>query len=366
MDQIFQIGFIGCGNIATEKHFPGMATVDDAAMVAFCDVVPERAAAAARYYGAPDAKTYTDYHELLADPSIDAVHVLTPMETHCRIVIDALEAGKHVLCEKPMATSSVEARAMVDAARRTGKILRLSYQYRHFNKNRIAKQLADDGWLGNIYYAEASWLRYRGVPTWGSFANQTRQSGGPLVDVGTIGLDLVLWMMDNYEVDWVCGSMYQKLGRQLFPAEQGQYNSYGERTPWNPDTFETEDSAFGFIRMKNGASIYLRASWAINSVVKPGMVMLCGDRGGLDTYDQDLVRLNHVIAGEPAITMVGSKPNPMFSFDVNRMPREEAELWVATLRGESDTCATAEQACVVAEILEAIVRSNETGEVIHF
>ena len=95
MDQIFQIGFIGCGNIATEKHFPGMATVDDAAMVAFCDVVPERAAAAARYYGAPDAKTYTDYHELLADPSIDAVHVLTPMETHCRIVIDALEGICH-------------------------------------------------------------------------------------------------------------------------------------------------------------------------------------------------------------------------------------------------------------------------------
>ena len=366
MDTRLRIGFIGCGSVATDKHFPGMATVDDVELAAFCDINIERANTADRNYGSPDARVYVDYHDLLADPTIDAVHVLTPMSTHCRIAVDAMEAGKHVLCEKPMAATAAEAREMLEVSRRTGRILRLSYQYRHFRPNLTAKQLVDDGWLGDVYYAEATWLRYRGVPTWGIFRNQTQESGGSLTDIGTIVLDLVLWMMDNSEVDYVCGSMYQKLGRQLSPAEQGQYNTYGDRNPWNPATFDTDESSFGFIRMKNGATVILRSAWALNNITNPGMVLLSGTRGGLDTYENDQVRLNHTIAGEPAVTMVGPKLNPLLTFDVGRMPREEAEYWVATLRGESDLCATAEQACVVAEILEAIARSNETGEAIKF
>lgn len=366
MDKNFRIGFIGCGNIATTKHLPGMKLVDDVELAAFCDLNLERANSAARHYGAPDAQVYVDYRDLLADPSIDAVHILTPMSTHCRIAVDAMEAGKHVLCEKPMAASSAEAHEMLEVSRRTGRILRLSYQYRHFKNNAVAKRLVEDGWLGDVYYAEATWLRYRGVPVWGSFHNQTRESGGSLLDVGTIVLDLALWMMDNYEVDYVCGSTYHKLGPALIPAEQAQYNTYGEHSYWNPNTFDTDDSSFGFIRMKNGATILLRSSWALNAVTNPGMILLSGTRGGLDTYDQDQVRLNHTIAGEPAVTMVGPKFNPLLAFDLNRMPLEEAELWIATLRGESDLCATAEQACVVADILDAIARSNETGEAIHF
>ncbi len=367
MDKNFRIGFIGCGNIAATKHLPGMKLIDDVDLAAFCDLNLERAGNAARNYGSPDARVYLDYRDLLADPTIDAVHVLTPMSTHCRIAIDAMEAGKHVMCEKPMAATAAEAREMLEVSRRTGRLLRLSYQYRHFHSNLTARQLVSDGWLGDIYYAETTWLRHRGVPTWGAFHNQTAESGGALLDVGTTLLDLVLWMMDNYEVDYVCGSLFQKLGHQLPPSEQGQYNSYGERSPWNPATFDVDESAFGFIRMKNGATIYLRSAWAINSVVNPGMIMLCGTRGGLDTYDENnQVRLNHIIAGEPAVTMVGQKLNPLLAFDLNRMPMEEAEYWVSTLRGESDHCATAEQACVVAEILDAIARSNETGEIIHF
>lgn len=101
-----KIGFIGCGGIANQKHLPGMAQQTEFVdLVAFCDLIPERAEKAAKEYGTPDAKVYTDYHDLLADPTIDAVHVLTPNVAHCEITVAALEAGKHVLCEKPMAAT---------------------------------------------------------------------------------------------------------------------------------------------------------------------------------------------------------------------------------------------------------------------
>ena len=158
-----KIGFIGCGGIANSKHFPGMSQQKEYVdMVAFCDLIPERAEKAAKEYGTPDAKVYTDYHELLADPTIDAVHVLTPNVAHCEITVAALEAGKHVLCEKPMAATPADAQKMLDARDRSGKMLTIGYQYRHFPVNQVAKKVVDDGWLGDIYYAEATYLRRRG------------------------------------------------------------------------------------------------------------------------------------------------------------------------------------------------------------
>ena len=181
-----KIGFIGCGGIANQKHLPGMAQQTEFVdLVAFCDLIPERAEKAAKEYGTPDAKVYTDYHDLLADPTIDAVHVLTPNVAHCEITVAALEAGKHVLCEKPMAATPADAQKMLDARDRTGKMLTIGYQYRHFPVNQVAKSVVDDGWLGDIYYAEATYLRRRGVPTWGVFTDKSKQGGGPLIDIGT-------------------------------------------------------------------------------------------------------------------------------------------------------------------------------------
>ncbi len=128
-----KIGFIGCGGIANQKHFPGMAQQKGVDLVAFCDIVAERAQEAAKKYGTADAKVYTDYRELLKDKSLDAVHVLTPNVSHCEITVAALESGKHVLCEKPMAINTEEAKQMLDARDRTGKMLTIGYQYRHFN-----------------------------------------------------------------------------------------------------------------------------------------------------------------------------------------------------------------------------------------
>ena len=323
-----KIGFIGCGGIANQKHFPGMKQEQDVELAAFCDIVKERAEQGAKEYGAPGAKVYTDYRELLADASIDAVHVLTPNASHCEITVAALESGKHVLCEKPMAATTAEAEMMLEARNKTGKLLTIGYQYRHIHANEVAKKVIDEGWLGDIYYAEASYIRRRGVPTWGVFTDKAQQGGGPLIDIATHALDLTLFLIDNYEVDYVAGASFEKLGKLLTPDKQGQTDWRGKPDPWDNTTFEVEDSAVGFIKMKNGAVIHLKSSWALNMAINPGMVLLCGTKGGLDTYD-DRVRLNHVLGGQQAVTMVGEKVTPFIpGFSSGKIPPSKEALQI--------------------------------------
>ncbi|MCL4520868.1 MAG: Gfo/Idh/MocA family oxidoreductase, partial [Firmicutes bacterium] len=154
-------------------------------MVAFCDLILERAETAAREYGVPQAKTYVDYREMLLDSSIDVIHVLTPNASHAPLTIAALEAGKHVMCEKPMAKTAEDARAMLAAAKKTGKLLTIGYQNRFRANSTVLHALCQDGVLGEIYYAKALALRRRAVPTWGVFLDEEQQGGGPLIDIGT-------------------------------------------------------------------------------------------------------------------------------------------------------------------------------------
>ncbi|MBO4453260.1 MAG: Gfo/Idh/MocA family oxidoreductase, partial [Clostridia bacterium] len=218
MAEKLRIGIIGCGGIARGKHLPALKKLKDKVdLVYFCDIIRERAETQAKNYGTPDAKVCTDYKELLADKSIDVVHVLTPNRSHSFITVDALEAGKHVMCEKPMAINAEEAKKMVDAAKRTGKKLTIGYQNRHRPDSLYVKQEADSGSFGDIYYAKATAIRRRAVPTWGVFMNEYEQGGGPLIDIGTHALDLTLWCMNNYKPKYCVGTTYHKLGEK-FPT----------------------------------------------------------------------------------------------------------------------------------------------------
>ncbi len=126
-----KVGIIGCGGIANGKHLPALSRNKNVEVVAFCDIIKERAEEAAEKYGTADARVYEDYKELLAnEPEITAIHVCTPNRSHSFITIDSLEAGKHVLCEKPMAKTYAEAKAMYEASVRTGKKLSIVYQSR--------------------------------------------------------------------------------------------------------------------------------------------------------------------------------------------------------------------------------------------
>ena len=229
MDRKLHIGIIGCGGIANGKHMPSLKKIDTVEMVAFCDIVRERAEKAAKEYGTPDARVYTDYKELLKEDDIDVVHVLTPNKQHSFITVDALEAGKHVMCEKPMAINSAEAKKMLDAAKRTGKKLTIGYQSRFRQDSMYLKKVCENGELGDIYYARAQAIRRRAVPTWGVFLDAENQGGGPLIDIGTHALDLTLWEMNNYEPAMVTGSTFRKLA-----DHENSANAWG---PWDPKKF---------------------------------------------------------------------------------------------------------------------------------
>lgn len=361
-----KIGFIGCGGIAFDKHLPGMATqTEKVDLYAFCDIIAERAEDARKQYGCEGAKVYTDYRALLEDPDIYAVHVLTPNVKHSEISCAAMEAGKHVICEKPMAATAADAKKMLETAKRTGKLLTIGYQYRHFDANKAMKDYVSTGALGDIYYAETTAIRRRGIPTWGVFTDKAEQGGGPLIDIATHSLDLTLWMMDNYEVESVTGTSFEKIGKFASPDEMG--NDFGR---WDAEKYEVEDSAFGFIRMKNGALINLRCSWALNMIAPSGSVLLCGTKGGLDNSDG--VRANHVIANRQVDSKIATRgfrfaPPNLIDRNPMVMPNEaEAQIWVDALLGKGRLFVEAEQAYTVTRILDAIYQSSATGKTIYF
>jgi predicted dehydrogenase len=355
-----RIGIIGCGGIANGKHMPSLAKIKEVEMVAFCDIIPERAEKAKQQYGSSDAKVYADYKELVADASIDVVHVCTPNDSHAEITIAALEAGKHVMCEKPMAKTAADARRMLETAQRTGKKLTIGYNNRFRKDSLYLKQVCDSGELGEIYFAKAHAIRRRAVPTWGVFLDEEKQGGGPLIDIGTHALDLTLWMMNNYKPKAVLGSTFHKLSKRENAA-----NAWG---PWDPEKFTVEDSAFGMITMENGATIILESSWALNTLdIDEAKCTLCGTEGGADMKNG--LRINgeqnsRLFTKEIELSSGGvafyEGDNGESSADL------EAKMWIDAILNDKDPLVKPEQALVVSEILEAIYESAKTGKAVYF
>lgn len=353
-----KIGIIGCGGIANGKHLPALKNVEEVEIVAFCDIIPERAEKAKKEYGTADAKVYTDYQELLAENKLDIVHVLTPNSSHAELSIAALEAGSHVMCEKPMAKTSEEARAMIAASKATGKKLTIGYQNRFRTDSRHLHTVCQEGELGNIYSAKAHAVRRRAVPTWGVFLDEEAQGGGPLIDIGTHALDLTLWMMDNYKPKYVVGNTYHELAQTKNAA-----NAWGS---WDPEKFTVEDSAFGFVVMENGATIYLEASWALNSLdVKEAKTTLFGTKGGADMNDG--LSINGEAHGLLFEKKVELETGGVDFYDgAGEDPATlEAQSFVAAVLNDTEPVVKPEEALVVTEILEAIYQSAATGEPVY-
>lgn len=357
-----RIGIIGCGGIAFGKHLPALKKITDVEMVAFCDIDIEKAEDAKAQYGTPDAKVYKDYKKLLEDKTIDVVHVCTPNRSHSFITVDALEAGKHVMCEKPMAINSVEAKKMLDAAERTGKLLTVGYQNRQNASSLFLKEEAERGTFGDIYFARAYAVRRRSVPTWGVFLNEYEQGGGPLIDIGTHALDLTLWIMNNYKPKFCVGTTYHELS----PEAVDQGNRYGQ---WDPAKFTVEDSAFGFVVMENGATISLDSAWALNTLeTREACCMVCGTKAGGDNcYGTHIngIQQNRPYQFEPSFGGGGAA----FYAGINDNDPSLKDMfqWISTIRGvKPQPTVLPEQAYTVTRILEGIYTSAKTGDVYRF
>ena len=352
---MLKVGIIGCGGIANQKHLPALAGIEEVEVVAFCDIIEERAILSKNTYGTSDGRVYSDYKEMLEKEDLDIIHVCTPNSSHAEISIAAMEADNHVMCEKPMAKTAEEARAMIEASEKTGKKLTIGYQNRFRKDSQFLHAACADGELGEIYNAKAHAIRRRAVPTWGVFLDEEAQGGGPLIDIGTHALDLTLWMMDNYKPKYVVGKTYHKLS-----DKENAANAFGS---WDPKEFTVEDSAFGFIVMENGATIYLESSWALNSLdVKEAKTTLHGTKAGADMNDG--LTINGEERGLQYDKKIVLETGGVDFYDGSGDEPEivEARAWIDSILYDKEVVVKPEEALVVTEILEAIYQSAKLGE----
>jgi predicted dehydrogenase len=248
---------------------------------------------------------------------------------------------------------------MTDAAKKTGKLLTVGYQYRCMPEPLYLKKVCERGDLGEIYFAKAHAIRRRGVPTWGVFLNEKEQGGGPLIDIGTHALDMTLWMMNNYKPKSVVGNVYKKLGNK---PDCGNIFC-----PWDPKEYTVEDSAFAFITMENGATIILESSWALNTLdVGEGICTLCGTKGGADMKDG--LRINSDDLGKFTMNLPDLSVGAVQYYEGASMEPKDIEcrnFYDAILFG-TELRVKPEQALVVTQILEAVYESGRTGKQVNF
>src|SRR5215831_8111216 len=235
-----RIGVIGTGGIANGAHLPGYSQIpDECEIFALCDIDPAALNRTAEKY--PHVKhKFEDYRKLLEMPEIDGVSVCTPNYVHHQPTVDALKAGKHVLCEKPIAMNAKEGAEMVATARKAGKILQIGYNSRFSPSNQVLQKFIEAGEIGDIYYARAQALRVRGIPGWGVFIDKSKQGGGPLIDIGVHILDLTLWMMGHPKPVSASGITYAKFGHRD--------DVVGFLAQWDYKNFTVEDFAAALIR----------------------------------------------------------------------------------------------------------------------
>jgi predicted dehydrogenase len=267
-----RVGIIGAGGIVQYAHLPGYQRIPGVEVVAICDPVQARAQEMATKNGIPNV--FADFRDMLA-LELDAVSVCVPNAMHAEAAIAALQAGCHVLCEKPMAVSAAEGEKMVAAATKSGKILMMGFNNRFRADTKALKKLIDSGMFGEIYFARSGWIRRRGIPGRGSwFTQKAMAGGGALIDIGVHALDLTLYLMGKPKAVTVMGATYAKFGGDPGRGTGG----WGQAVAGG--VFDVDDLACAMIRFDNGATMMLEASWASHIEREHMFVNLMGTEAG--------------------------------------------------------------------------------------
>jgi predicted dehydrogenase len=269
---LLRIGLIGAGNIGN-VHLNTFKNLPDATISAVTDSLLPLAEQRAAEYGI--AKVHATAEALIADTQLDAVIIGVPNQFHAPLAVQALQAGKHVLLEKPMGIDLPAAKQILRAHKESGKVLMVGHQMRWEWLPLQIKEQVEKGALGHIYNAKAGWFRRKGIPGWGTWFTQKAESGGgPLIDIGVHLLDLALHLMGNPKPVSVYGSAYAEFG----PKKRGIGN-WGKPN-WN-GTFDVEDLATALIKLDNGSTLSLEVSWAVHmDTDNQPFIHLMGSEGG--------------------------------------------------------------------------------------
>lgn len=261
------IGIIGSGGISRAHAEAYRQLSKDAHIVAVADIDAQRAREAASSWGVEHA--FEDYRELLDLEAVDAVSVCTYTRAHCAPVVAALQAGKHVLVEKPMAATTAEAWEMVQAARASTGLLMVEMKWRFMPQLLAARQAIARGDLGTLYYAEALGWQHRGIPG-RSFIRRELAGGGALMDNGIYTLDAALYLMGHPRPLTVSGAAANIFG-------------HAADATWDTRAFSVEDFGTAFVRLEGGITLSFAHSWAIN-FKDQWQVRIAGAQGSAEIY----------------------------------------------------------------------------------
>lgn len=347
------IGVIGAGSIS-ESHLSSYAGNQEVTLHAICDKNEARARAAADKYGIPHV--YTDYRELLADASIDAVSVCTWNNTHAEISIAALDAGKHVLVEKPLSRTVEEALRVEEAVKRSGKLLQVGFVRRFGANAQVLKTFIEAGDLGDIYYAKASILRRLGNPG-GWFADVERSGGGPLIDLGVHVIDLCWYLMGKPVVKSVSGNVYRKVGNRANIRNLSFYKAADYDASHNT----VEDLASAMIRFANGASLVVDVSFDLHIKKDTMQVLVFGDKGGAELDPEFTIvteRHDTILNMTPQVDHAG--------FDFKGAFQNEIDHFVSCCQSGTTPLSPVQDGVAIMRILRAVYESAESGAEIRF
>ena len=344
------IAIIGVGNIA-ETHLLAYSKNKNVKVVAFCDINPDRLAYMGKKWGVE--KCYTDLDTMFKEvPEIDAVSVCTWNAAHASCTVAALKAGKHVLCEKPMAMNATEASLMMQTAKEAGKLLMIGFVRRHGNDAKIVREFVDSDYFGELYYAKATYLRRNGNPG-GWFGDKSLSGGGPLIDLGVHVIDLVRFIFGNPKPVSVYGATFTKLhDRKHIKADKGYRSSGAGRE----DVCNVEDLACAMIRFNNGAVLSIEAAFSLNLKKDEGKIELFGTKGGAK-LDPELE-----LYGEMNGYMTDMKlANVKTALSFDGLFENEIDHYIDCIEGRADCIAPAEDGVMLMKILDGIYESARLG-----
>jgi predicted dehydrogenase len=345
-----KIGVIGTGGISGE-HLSCYAKNGNVEIYALCDINRGRVEQAAEKYGVPAQRVFTDKDEMVKLPELDAVSVCTWNNAHAECTIAALNAGKHVLCEKPMAMNARQATLMKEVADKAGKLLMIGFVRRHGNDCKILKDYVDSGYFGDIYYSKATYLRRHGNPG-GWFGDKARSGGGPLIDLGVHVIDLVRYLLGNPKPVSVYGATFQKLFDRPSVKKDADYTS-ADKT--ENDVCDVEDLATALVRFENGAVLSIETSYSLNLNSGVNNIELFGTKAGAKLDPQ--VELYSELEGR----MVNISFHSDTSLSFNGLFQNEIDHFVDCLVNGAACIAPAQDGIEIMRILDGVYESARTG-----
>lgn len=348
MAEKIRIGMIGVGQIG-KRHIETYQKIAGAELVAVADINGAEAQRVAEEANIPHV--YTDFRQLLARDDIEAVDVCLHNNFHMPVTVAALEAGKHVYCEKPMAGAYRDALTMWEAAQATGRLLSIQLLLLFQNNTKAAKALIEAGQLGRIYHARSTGFRRRGRPFvdgYGSptFVQKRNSAGGAMYDMGVYHISQLLYLLANPQVLRISGQTYQETAMDVRRQASSGY--------------DVEELGLGLVRFEDGLTMDIIEAWAVHMNSFEGS-SLFGSEGGIRLEPFGFYRSMGDLDVDATTNLTG------FSWRLHNVQEGgEAydgpqEHWIAALQGRVPLLPTAEIALNTMLISEGIYLSGQLG-----